>query len=82
MGHRHACSGAPCSFGVWPEHYDARVAIRGLCDGRVIAIALVLDMQEKWMEKPSDPEAYEALEEEFALAAAAMDAKGLRDDCR
>ena len=43
-------------------------------------MARVLDMHEKWMEKPSYPEAYEALEDEFALAGAAMD--GLREDCR
>ena len=32
-------------------------------------------MHEKWMEKPAYREAHEALEEEFALAAAVIDAR-------
>jgi hypothetical protein len=39
-------------------------------------------MHEKWMEKPSYREAYEALEEEFALAAAAIDASASQEHCR
>ena len=45
-------------------------------------MARILDMHEKWMEKLSYREAYEALQEEFALAAAAMDANSWRDGCR
>jgi hypothetical protein len=45
-------------------------------------MARVLDIHEKWMERPSYREAYEALEEEFALAAAAMDANSSREGCR
>ena len=45
-------------------------------------MARVLDMHKKWMEKPPYREAYEALEEEFALAAAAIDASALQEHSR
>jgi transcriptional regulator with XRE-family HTH domain len=35
----------------------------------------ILDMHEKWMKKPSYRKAYDTLEEEFALAAAVIDAR-------
>ena len=35
----------------------------------------VLDMHERWMKKPSYRKVYDALEEEFALAAAVIDAR-------
>jgi len=54
---------------------------RGRFDDRVMVMARVLDLHEKWMEKPAYREAYEALEEEFALAAAAIDANGAQENC-
>lgn len=38
-------------------------------------MARILDMHEKWMKKPSYRKAYNALEEEFALAAAVIEAR-------
>jgi len=38
-------------------------------------MARILDMHEKWMEEPAYRAEYEALEEEFALAAAAIAAR-------
>jgi transcriptional regulator with XRE-family HTH domain len=35
----------------------------------------VLDMHERWMKKPSYRKVYDALEDEFALAAAVIDAR-------
>lgn len=36
-------------------------------------------MHEKWMEAPAYRKAYEALDEEFVLAAASIDARSLQD---
>ena len=41
-------------------------------------MARILDMHEKWMEKPAYRQVYEALEEEFALAAAVIDARNAK----
>ena len=38
-------------------------------------MARILDMHKKWMDKPAYRKAYEALEDEFALAAAVVDAR-------
>jgi transcriptional regulator with XRE-family HTH domain len=38
-------------------------------------MARIVDMHERWMKKPSYRKAYDALEEEFALAAAVIDAR-------
>jgi hypothetical protein len=44
-------------------------------------VARILDMHKKWMAEPAYREAYEALEEEFALAAIdARNAESLVDD--
>ena len=44
-----------------------------------VAMARILDMHEKWMEAPAYRKAYEAIDEEFALAAAAIDARNLQE---
>jgi hypothetical protein len=41
-------------------------------------MARILDMHKKWMEEPAYRTAYEALEEEFELAAALIDARDLK----
>ena len=41
-------------------------------------MARILDMHEKWMEKPAYRKAYEALTEEFALAAAVIDERNAK----
>lgn len=38
-------------------------------------MARIVDMQKKWMKEPKYRKAYEALEEEFALASAVMDVR-------
>jgi ribosome-binding protein aMBF1 (putative translation factor) len=38
-------------------------------------MARILDMHKKWMKEPAYRRAYDALEEEFALAAAVIDAR-------
>jgi hypothetical protein len=48
---------------------------RGRFNDRVIPMARILDMHEKWMKEPEYRKAYEALEEEFALAAAVVNAR-------
>jgi ribosome-binding protein aMBF1 (putative translation factor) len=41
----------------------------------VIAMARISDMHKKWMKEPKYRKAYEALEEEFVLASALIDAR-------
>jgi hypothetical protein len=41
-------------------------------------MARILDMHEKWMEKPAYRKEYEALAEEFALAAAVIDERNAK----
>jgi hypothetical protein len=57
------------------DHYDTRGDTQDQFNVKVIAMARILDMHRKWMEEPAYRRAYDALEEEFALAAAAIDAR-------
>ena len=42
-------------------------------------MARILDLHKRWMKDPKYRKAYDALDEEFALAAAAIDARDLED---
>jgi hypothetical protein len=59
-----------------------RDARGGRIDGRVIAMGRILVLHKKWMDVPSDREAYEVLEERFVLDAAAIGANGAKESCQ
>ncbi|MGA3039486.1 MAG: hypothetical protein ABSF54_01705 [Bryobacteraceae bacterium] len=42
----------------------------------------ILVLHKKWMDVPSDREAYEVLEERFVLDAAAIGANGAKESCQ